>query len=122
MDLLEIYADENGETHFRKGTLDFQSMDFAPPSTPVQVTEDMPASGVRLLVAPVGWDDSFHPTPRRQFAVLLRGKAHISVTDGESMELAAGSFVLLDDAASKGHLTRVLPGEDALFMMVGLDG
>lgn len=122
MDLLEIYSDENGETHFRRSTLDFQSMDFAPPSSPVQITEDQPASGVRFAEAPVGWDDAFHPTPRRQFAVLLRGKARVTVTDGESMEISAGSFILLDDADSKGHLTKILPGEDALFMMIGLDG
>ena len=122
MDLLEIYADENGETHFRTSALDFQARDFAPPSMPVPVTADRPASGALFLQAPVGWDDAFHPTPRLQFAVLLRGRARITVSDGESMEISAGSFFLLNDAASKGHLTTVLPGEDALFMLVGLDG
>jgi uncharacterized cupin superfamily protein len=121
MDLLEIYADEAGETHFRETTLDFQVTDFAPPSKPLQITGDQSASGVRFAEAPVGWDDAFHPTPRRQIAVLLRGRAHIAVTDGESMEISAGSFFLLSDIASKGHLTKILPGEDALFMLVGLD-
>ena len=37
MNLVEIYGDELGETHFRNVRIDFEVRDFAPPSQPIHV-------------------------------------------------------------------------------------
>ncbi|MCB1437057.1 MAG: hypothetical protein KDJ46_07780 [Rhodobiaceae bacterium] len=122
MDLLEIYADARGETHFRRTVMDFEVMNYVPPSSPVHITPDMAVTTARFLAAPVGWDKEFHATPRRQLAVLLKGHATFAVSDGETLAVGPGRVILLNDKASKGHLTQVQDGEDALFLLIGLEG
>ena len=121
MELVEIYGDAAGETHFRRTEIDFEMRDFTPPSQPLRVSAEMPTASGLFLMAPPGWDKDFHPTPRRQLAVLLDGSVHMSVSDGESIGLKPGDIVLFNDMASKGHLTQVQSETDASFMMIALD-
>ncbi|CAN0596164.1 unnamed protein product, partial [Laminaria digitata] len=119
-ELVEIYGDTAGEPHLRRIEIDFEMRDFAPPSQPLGVSAEMPSSASLFLTAPPGWDKSFHPTPRKQLAVLLSGDIRISVSDGESIELEPGDTFLLNDMASKGHLTQVQGEQDASFLFVVL--
>ena len=119
MDLLEIYADENGETHFRKASVEFEANHYAPPSPPLEISAETPANTSLFLVAPPGWDDAFHATPRRQYAVLLEGEFSVTASDGETVMMKPGDMVLLNDAGSKGHLSRVQGDQPARFLMVG---
>ncbi len=120
MQVTEIYADADGETHIRKLTVDMHLRDFAPPATPMGVsTEEAMTTGL-FLEAPPGWDKSFHPTPRRQYAVLLSGRATITVTDGAVLTADPGAVILLNDVGCKGHLTQVQGDQPAIFFLVGL--
>ena len=120
MDLIEIYADAGGETHFRRTSLEFAERDFAPPSQPIQISTEMPSTTSLVLTAPPGWDKEFHPTPRKQLAVMLAGKATITASDGETIDVRPGAIVLLNDSDSKGHLTQVQGDRDASFLLIGL--
>lgn len=120
MELLEIYADAAGETHFRRSDIAFEEMRYAPPSQPIHVSTETPSTTSLFLTAPPGWDEQFHPTPRRQLAVLLKGEATIRASDGEIVTIKAGDVILLNDQASKGHLTLVKEPDDAHFLLVGL--
>lgn len=120
MDLIEIYADAAGETHFRPLALDFAVRDFAPPSQPINISAEMPSTTSLVLTAPTGWDKDFHPTPRRQLAVMLEGTATITASDGETIDVRPGNIILLNDQDSKGHLTRVQGDAEASFLLVGL--
>jgi quercetin dioxygenase-like cupin family protein len=53
----------------------------------------------------------WHCAPRRQFVVFLDGWVRITVSDGESRTLPAGSVVLVEDLAGRGHVTEHEPGE-----------
>jgi len=119
VELLEIYADEAGETHFRKSNVELEMRHFAPPSAPLEISAEMPATTSLFLVAPPGWDDAFHPTPRRQLGVLLDGALRITLSDGESVMLQPGNFFLLNDQDSKGHLSQVQGDRPARFLLVG---
>lgn len=119
MDLLEIYGDEAGETHFRKTEVDLELRNFAPPSAPIEISAETPATTSLFLVAPPGWDDAFHPTPRRQYAILLDGLLQVTVTDGESTLMRPGDIVLLNDKDTKGHLSQVQGDRPACFLLVG---
>ncbi len=121
MELVEIYADAAGETHLRRTAIDFEMRDFAPPAQPLGVSEEMAATASLFLTAPPGWDDRFHPTPRKQLAVLLTGDIRVSVSDGGSVDFRPGDTFLLNDMASKGHLTRVRGDRDAAFLFVVLE-
>ena len=121
MDLVEIYADAEGETHFRTIKIDLELRDFAPPSAPIQISPEMRSTSSVFLVAPPGWDKEFHPTPRKQLAVMLGGAATVSASDGQIIEVRPGDVVLLNDQDSKGHLTQVQGNQDASFLLIGLD-
>ena len=120
MDLLEIYADEEGETHFRRTELDMELHNFAPPSKPINISKELPSTSSMIVVAPPGWDDAFHPTPRKQLATPIYGSVTVQATDGETVRLEAGNIILLNDQDSKGHLTQVLGTQDAAVLLVGL--
>jgi hypothetical protein len=121
MEVVEIYGDAAGETHLRPTTIEFEIRNFAPPSQPVRVSAEIPSLSSVFVVAPPGWDREFHPTPRKQLAVLLDGRIRISVTDGDTIEIKAGGTFLLNDMASKGHLTEVQGEQDASFLLVVLE-
>jgi uncharacterized cupin superfamily protein len=69
-----------------------------------------------------GWDKEFHATPRKQFCVMLKGKLSVSATDGETIQMGPGDVLLVNDAASKGHLSTIQGDENAAFMFVGFEG
>ncbi|MBK19353.1 MAG: hypothetical protein CMM52_11020 [Rhodospirillaceae bacterium] len=119
MELLEIYADADGETHFRRTEIEMELHDFAPPSQPINISKETASTSSLFLSAPPGWDEDFHPTPRKQLAVVLGGKATISVSDGDVIDVEPGNFLLLNDQDSKGHLTQVQGSENATFLLVG---
>ena len=119
MQVTEIYADAAGETHFRKKTVDLALRDFAPPAAPIGVSaEEIMTTGL-FLEAPPGWDKSFHPTPRRQYAILLSGTITVTVTDGTVIEAGPGEVLLLNDTDCRGHLTQVQGDRPAVFFLVG---
>lgn len=74
------------------------------------------------MIAPPGWDKAFHATPRKQFCVMLRGRLKVSATDGETIDSCPGDVLLVNDAASKGHLSTIQGDESAAFMFVGFEG
>ena len=121
MELTEIYTDAAGETHFRKIEIALALRNFAPPSEPIQLSQEMPATSGVFLVAPPGWDKAFHPTPRKQLAVMLKGEATVSASDGETVEFMPGDVILLNDQEGKGHLTQILGDRHATVLLIGLD-
>lgn len=121
MQLTEIYADDRGETHFRKVEISLELREFAPPSMPVHVSEEMATTASRFMIAPPGWDKEYHPTPRRQLCVMLKGKLTVTATDGETIEMGPGGVLLVSDLACKGHLSQIIGDEDASFLFVGLE-
>lgn len=120
MQIHEIYADEAGETHFRRKTIDVELRDFAPPSAPVSVSVETPMTTGVFLIAPPGWDRAFHPSPRPQYAVMLEGRATVTVSDGDVLEARPGDVFFLNDQDSKGHLTQVQGDDHAAFLLIGL--
>ena len=122
MQLTEIFADDQGETHFRTVEIDFETREFAPPSMPVRVSAAVPTTTSLFMIAPPGWDKEFHATPRKQFCVMLRGKLTVQATSGERIEMGPGDVLLVNDPDSKGHLSTIQDDEDAAFMFVGFDG
>jgi hypothetical protein len=120
VELLEIYADEAGETHFRRTTVEFEERDFAPPSLPVAVSQDSATTTSLFLIAPPGWDESFHPTPRKQLVVMLEGEVRMACTDGEVAYAKTGDVTLLNDVDSKGHQTVVQGDQPARMLLLGL--
>lgn len=108
----EIYEGGDGKTHFRNITVDLKSTDFVPPAAPAGIGGLQPATHTLFSAIGANWGRADykagvpHPTPKRQFLVMLSGTGTMITTDGDRRRLAPGTVVLLTDVSpSKGHFT-----------------
>ena len=111
---LRLFVDDRGVSPWEDCTLALETRDFAPPTTPLQVSDFLPAEGFAVLRFAPDWSGPWHPSPYRQWVFLLSGSLTVTVGDGTERSLSAGDIILLDDAGSSGHLTRVDGNQQAI--------
>jgi hypothetical protein len=104
---VRLYADAKGESHFSDEEMEMKSVDFAPPSPPVEISTLTPAKQFVLLQTPPGWFGDWHPTPYRQFFFFLNGEVDVQASHGNVRRFGPGSVVLVEDTTGAGHTTRV---------------
>ncbi len=105
---LRIYSDSYGCSHFEVKNIELESKDYAPPAPPLFTSALESATNCVFLELPVGWYGDWHPTPVRQWLVLMTGECEFEAGNGEKIIHKAGDVVLLDDTTGKGHRTKVL--------------
>lgn len=115
-----LYSDENGESHFQDVVIDFESVDFAPPAPPLDISKFRPASQYAFLKAPVGWYGDWHPVPFRQLHIYISGEVEAEVSDGEVRRFGPGSIVLVEDVTGKGHRSRAIGSREGLIAIITL--
>ena len=108
---LRIFSDGNGCSHFERKSIALAARDYAPPALPLNTSTSQPADKAVFLELPVGWYGDWHPTPVRQWLILMTGECEFEAGDGEQVLCNAGDVVLLDDTAGKGHRTKVIGGK-----------
>ena len=108
IEYLRIYSDSNGCSHLEIKNIGLASKDYAPPAPPLNTSAGESAERSVFLELPVGWYGGWHPTPVRQWLILMSGECEFEAGDGERLIRKAGDIVLLDDTSGKGHQTRVL--------------
>ena len=113
IDYLRIFADSAGCSHFEKPYLELAAKDYAPPAPPLNTSTPAAADRWVFLELPAGWYGTWHPTPVRQWLVLMTGACEFEAGDGQRAVCQAGDLVLLDDTTGAGHQTRVL-GDQAV--------
>lgn len=118
--LWRAYADADGESHLEEAEVDLVLTEYAPPAPDLFVSEPRPAAGYAYLSAPPGWDGGWHPAPRRQLFILLRGVLEGEVSDGRSVRLEPGDVFLLEDVSGRGHTSRVAGDENVEALVVVL--
>jgi len=111
IEYLRIYADAVGCSHFEIKNIGLASKDYAPPAPPLNTSAAESAERSIFLELPVGWYGVWHPTPVRQWLILMSGECEFEAGDGERLTRKAGDVVLLDDTSGKGHQTNVLGNE-----------
>ena len=116
-----IYTDADGATHFEDVEVILSPKDYAPPAPPLDVSAAIDARRLVFVGGASGWEGDWHPSPTRQFAVILSGVFEVRVSDGEARSLGPGSVVLLEDTVGRGHFTRVESQESGLMAMVHLE-
>ena len=55
MKYTKIFADENGEPHFKDEEIQLESVEYAPPAPPLNLSSFNPATKYAIAVAPPGW-------------------------------------------------------------------
>ena len=111
IEYLRIFTDEDGCSHFETRTIDLETKNYAPPAPSLNTSTMKPADNSVFLELPVGWYGNWHPTPVRQWLILMTGQCEFEAGDGEKVIRKAGDVIMLDDLTGKGHQTRVLGDE-----------
>jgi len=115
---VRIWADTTGETHFEEVTLDVSVSPAEPGVAELWVTAGVDVDPAHFVtVQAFDQHPDWHCAPRRQFVVFLDGWVRITVSDGESRTLPAGSVVLVEDLTGKGHVTEHEPGERRVLLL-----
>jgi hypothetical protein len=108
IEYVRIYADSDGCSHFEVKNINLESKDYAPPAPPLNTSVAEAANQSVFLELPVGWYGDWHPTPVRQWLIVMSGECEFEAGDGDRLIRKAGDVVLLDDTSGKGHQTQVL--------------
>jgi len=122
VELVKVYADDAGETHFADVELPATLGTFPTSPSRQLLSEVFPARGVYLReIVEDHPPDEPHCAPARQFIIHLRGAVEVTVSDGERREFGPGSIVLMDDTHGKGHRTRSIGEVPRLTLIVPLE-
>ena len=114
------YADAAGESLFGEVEEAMVPTNFVPTNPPLALSAPRAATASVFCRLAPGWDGSWHPSPRQQFALTLSGEWEITVTDAERRRFGPGEFVLLEDLTGRGHSTAVTSVEDAVLLLIWL--
>jgi hypothetical protein len=101
-----LYADANGESHFR----DIE-VQWVEETAAGKLSKRLPATGIIFRQVPPTYDLDWHPAPRRQYIINLDAGVQLTASDGETRTIGAGEVVLVEDTYGKGHLSKALDGK-----------
>ena len=104
---IRLFVDATGLSHFQDCTLPLATRDFAPPTTPLESTDFIPAMGFAVVRFAANWSGPWHASPYRQWFFMMSGSITVTAGDGTTRTLNTGDAIFLDDQGTKGHLTRV---------------
>ena len=120
MHYTRLYNDATGESRFEDRLVDFQLIQYAPPTPSIHVSHFAPATQWGVLTLPAGWDGGLHPVPNRQAIFVLSGSVEVELSGGETRRFMPGDILLGEDTGGKGHKTRVVGDEDLVLAAVHL--
>src|SRR4029078_2787308 len=115
-----LFTDEAGESHFEDCEAGLALIDFAPPTTPLALSENFHASEAAFLGGPSGWTGDWHVSPSRNLFVVISGEWEVEASDGLTRKFSPNSVLLAEDLTGKGHRSRVVSKEDSLALLVRL--
>lgn len=111
IEYLRIFADEGGCSHFEIQTIELEARDYAPPAPSLNASSLETADKSVFLELPAGYYGDWHPTPVRQWIIIMTGICEFEAGDGEKITRKAGDVIMLDDLTGKGHQTKVVGDE-----------
>ena len=107
IEYLRIFADDEGCSHFETKSIDLEAKDYALPAPSLNTSIMESTDNSLFLELPIGWHGDWHPTPVRQWLILMTGICEFEAGDGDKVTCKAGDVVMLDDLTGKGHQTKV---------------
>jgi hypothetical protein len=122
MQYTRLYADADGITHFDDVAIPVTATPYAPPAPPLHVSAFEAATRIGFVQEPTGWRGDWHPSPRRQYVLILGGSFRVEVGDGAVRDFPPGSVVLLEDCTGRGHSTDFTGNDACMLALVHLAG
>ena len=120
INILRLYTDNSGKSHF--GTIEMPAglVDFAPPAPKVYLTKPSASKQSFFLSIPPNWDSDYHPVPSCQLMTLISGTLEVEVSDGTKKTFIPGNTAIVEDTFGDGHITRNKSKELAVLSVVQL--
>jgi hypothetical protein len=108
--VVRIYTGDDGQSHFEDLDIPEKDVPFsgsvAGPTD--RRTDPIAVESMVIRDAKTADEHDFHPAPRRQFVVTLRGVGEIICGDGTSRRFGPGDIMLADDLTGQGHISRTV--------------
>ncbi len=120
MQYVEIYADNEGVSHFKDVDIELVRGEVAPPALPVELSAFRTATEVGFISVPSGWVGGWHQPPTDGYIFVLSGEVQTEVGDGEIRRFPQSSIWLHKDRNGPGHNSNIVGSEDAKLVMVKL--
>ena len=121
IEITTLYSDAaTNTTHFRPDFIPWlDNKTSADSNARVPSRTDLfPASSIGYLRLPAGFRSDWHPAPRKQYVMVLRGMMEVEAGDGERRTFMAGMVLLVTDVQGRGHRTNVISTEDVFLVWV----
>ena len=101
-----LYTGDDGQSHMDES--------HDPP-------EVQDATSIVVRKQEVGYFIDWHPAPRRQYIITLRGNVEIGLGDGTVYTLGPGDMMLAEDTTGQGHTTKAVGDETRVSVAITLD-
>ena len=116
MHIHNLYADANGDTHFRDIQIEPESV-----GPGGKVSARFPATGIIFRTTEGSYSYDWHPAPRKQYIINLDAAVKITASDGESRVIGSAEVLLVEDTHGKGHVSQAVDGKFRHSVFVTLD-
>lgn len=112
MRYLRVYAAEDGASRFEEVELKGTLTRIADGVPPLLVSGPFACSEITFVDEPEQASDwQAHVAPRKQWIIVLSGRAAITTSDGRRQEVGPGDVILAEDTTGRGHLTTPLTAD-----------
>jgi len=120
MKYARIFVTGDGGSSMEDIEVETSPVNFVPGEPAFNVSAPDSAESVKFLRISGDWYGGWHPTPVRQFLIVLAGGFESKTTDAKSRRFETGDIVLLEDTEGRGHETRMFEGVETLVAAIEL--
>ena len=111
-----LYTGPDGESHFEDMEVPLEDM-----GERGRASEPMKATGIIFRETDGDYNLDWHPAPRRQFVINLKGEGEIEIGDGTKRRFGPGDIMLAEDTTGRGHISRAVNNQPREMIFVTLD-
>ena len=105
MKIPRVYTGPDGKSHF--GEIDVPDRDM----TKYVKECELPIRAGFMRSGSNPGIEAWHPAPRRQFVITLKGRMEVEAGDGTKKVFGPGDIFLAEDTTGQGHISRVISKE-----------
>jgi hypothetical protein len=111
-----LYADEDGETHFRD--IKIEPASERPGG---KVSGRFPATGIIFRTTEGNYNYDWHTAPQKQYVINLDAAVKVTASDGEWRVVFPGEILLVEDTRGRGHVSQAVDSKFRHSVFVTLD-
>ena len=112
MRYLRVYAGDDGTSRFEDVELKGTLTPIVEGVPPLLVSGPFACGGIAFVEEPEDAPDwQAHVAPRKQWVIMISGRAAITTSDGQRREVGPGDVILAEDTTGRGHVSTRLTSD-----------